>query len=136
MQITGGIALHGSGGSGAGSIDLTGAGGNLSVVDSETLDAATIEIGNAATADGITIDFGATLTFGADLLVQETGTGALGVIGGFGTIVNDGTIRAAGAGGGLTIDPAGGFTNQGIAGDRRGRAAGDQFRRRQCGGDR
>jgi hypothetical protein len=82
----GGIALHGGGGSGAGSIDLTGAGGSLTVTDSETLDGATIEIGNAATADAITIDFPATLTLGSNLLVQETGTGALGAIGGFGSI--------------------------------------------------
>ena len=113
LLIANGITLNSSTGSSPGSIDLTGAGSALVVTDNETLNAATITIGNAATADGVSIDFGSTLTLGANLLVQETGTGALGVLGGFGTIVNAGTIDAAAVGGGLTINPSGGFSNSG-----------------------
>ncbi len=113
MLIGGGITLHPTSGTGAGSIEATGAGGALIVTDTETLDNATITVGNAATADALNINFNSTLTLGANLLVQETAVGAHGSLGGLGAIVNTGTISANGAGGGLTINPSGGFSNLG-----------------------
>ena len=114
LSLAGGITLHPVGGIGAGSLALTGAGANLAVNDAETLDNATITIGNATTA--ATIGVGYTLTLGANLLVQETGAGALGLIGGFGAVINDGTITATGVGSRLTIDASSGFTNAGSLG--------------------
>jgi hypothetical protein len=115
LTLTNGINVTGPGGSGAGTIMLTGAASRLLATTSETINNATIYLGSptqlyygqhinppelAATA-------GTTLTLGATTTVRSAGL--VGWLGDFSTgnwadtIINKGTILAASAGGILTL---------------------------------
>ena len=127
LAITGGINVTGPGGSGPGTIMLTGAASRLLAETSETFNNGTIYLGSptqqyygqhvappelAATA-------GVTVTLGAGETVRSAGL--VGWLGDYSagnwtdTIVNDGQILAASAGGILTLGSSF-FTNAGALG--------------------
>jgi hypothetical protein len=126
--VQGGLALTGTGGSGTGSLALTGYNASLDFVGSQTFNAATISLGNVQGGEstlGVSHTFGAsagaTLTLGPSLWIRQTGgQGALAVgnaLGGpplYDSLVNQGTITASG--GTLTVAGAGTFSNQGSVG--------------------
>jgi hypothetical protein len=135
LAITGGLGLAGAGGSGAGSIALTGSYATLDLIGSQTLDHATIGIGATGGQAGQTgadtlgivaagvASSGATLTLGTGLWLRASGGAAQIVLGSIGpgpglpdALVNQGTITAATQGEVLTIAGHGGFTNQGTIG--------------------
>ncbi len=106
--VANGLTMEGAGGSGPGSIDLTGVSSQLVFTDSETLDNAVVTIGNAAVADDLnangTLTLGSSLTLNAVAGTQGfdlSGSGEIvneGAISGFGTVnlalVNNGTVVA------------------------------------------
>jgi fibronectin-binding autotransporter adhesin len=125
LAVTGGINVTGPGGSGAGTIMMTGADSKLFAESTETLDNSTVFLGSptqqyygqhipppelAATA-------GVTLTLGPNEKVQSAGL--VGWLGDYtagnwtDTIVNDGTVLAASANGILTLGSSF-FTNAGL----------------------
>jgi hypothetical protein len=142
LVIKNGITLTGLDGTGNGLVNLTGSHSGLYADGTQTLDNATIDIGNSSQAAGIYnvsgifdnadlyVDhdgwFGsgipAVLTLGANLTIDQTGTKAeiAGVPAGPGVsltnpgagIINAGTINANFTGGSFTINPTS-FTNQG-----------------------
>ncbi len=137
LFITGGLNLAGAGGSGAGSIALTGAYASLDFLGSQTLNNATISLGASGSQPG---QFGeailalaqsslattaATLTLGSTLWLRGVaGQGAI-TLGNTGpaagpnlpcALVNQGTITAGSVGETLTISGNGVFTNQGTLG--------------------
>ena len=137
LFVTGGLSLAGAGGSGAGSIALTGGYASLDFVGSQTLNNAVVSIGASgalpgqagaatlavAAAGGATA--AATLTLGAGLWLRGAAGQGQVVIGGAGNggggalpaaLVNAGTITAGVAGEMLAITGAGAFTNQGTIG--------------------
>jgi len=137
LFVQNGLNLSGAGGSGNGSISLTGNYATLDFVGTQTLDHATISIGagNGQAGQGGPATLGvsqaffgnsaATLTLGASLWLR--GVGGTGVISignaapGAGpgvpdVLVNNGTITAASQGEILSITGAGQFTNQGTIG--------------------
>ena len=127
LAITDGMTVTGAGGSGAGTIMLTGAASRLLAETSETFNNGTIYLGSptqqyygqhvnppelAATA-GVTLTLGATETVRSAGLVGWLGDYAAG--GWTDTIVNDGQILAASSGGILTLGSSF-FTNGGALG--------------------
>ena len=135
LAVTGGLTLAGVGGSGAGSLALTGSYATLDFIGSQTLDHATIGIGATGSQAGQTgadtlgiiatggASTGATLTFGTGLWLRASGGAAQIVLGSVGpgpglpdALVNQGTITAATQGEVLTIAGHGGFSNQGTIG--------------------
>jgi hypothetical protein len=108
----GGLTLKGATGTGAGAILLTGAGNVLNFYGTQTLDNATISLGNSTDPNAYSAaipaatlsqaDPSATLTFGPALVIQQTGLVA--AIDVDGTIDNEGSIAAGVAGGTLGID--------------------------------
>ncbi len=137
LFVTGGLSLAGAGGSGAGSIALTGGYASLDFVGTQTLNNAVVSLGASgalpgqagaatlAVAAGAGATSAATLTLGSGLWLRgAAGQGQI-VVGGAGpaatgslpsALVNAGTITAASAGETLTITGAGAFTNQGTIG--------------------
>jgi hypothetical protein len=119
-----GLAVTNPGGSGAGTIMLTGAASRLLATSSETLNNATIYLGSPTQTyygqpiapPELAASAGTTLTLGAGLKIQSAGL--VGWLGNFATgnwtdaIVNDGTILAATAQGILTLGSSA-FTNAG-----------------------
>jgi hypothetical protein len=105
VLVKDGIALAGSGGSGDGTIDLTGSGSALYVLDSETLDNVTLNIGSSAgsTLDNYASSGTGVLTLGSHLTINQTGSFADLTNYSSNGIVNDGTINADFKGGDLTI---------------------------------
>ena len=118
LYIKDGITLTGAGGSGNGTINLTGTGSYLYAVGTETLDNATLNIGNGSSADYVyndDISAAAVLTLGPHLTINQTGSTAYlyGYDDRTGSgIVNEGTINAGYNGGSFTINDIS-FTNQG-----------------------
>jgi hypothetical protein len=120
LTITGGLTVTGAGGTGPGVIQDTGAGSTLIFQNSQTIDNATINIGNANVFYSDTLYLydlpgtGQTLTLGKNLVIKQTGAYAdLTSANGAGdAIVNNGAIDIGVAGGAFTINPAI-FTNQG-----------------------
>ena len=114
LGVTGGLTLRSSTGAASGALSLTGGGSTLSVLDTETLDGATVTIGDASSTLDVLANGGAngtTLTLGANLLVQQTlGQAQLLNTGGLDQIVNRGQIAVSGG----TLDIMGGtFVNAG-----------------------
>ena len=115
LAVTGGINVTGAGGSGAGTIMLTGASSRLLAESTETINNATIYLGSPTQTyygqhippPALDATAGVTLTLGSGALVQSAGL--VGWLGDYtegnwtDTIVNDGTILAATAGGILTL---------------------------------
>ena len=118
LYIKDGITLTGAGGSGNGTINLTGTGSYLYAVGTETLDNATLNIGNGSSTDYVyndDISAAAVLTLGPHLTINQTGSTAYlyGYDDRTGSgIVNEGTINAGYNGGSFTINDIS-FTNQG-----------------------
>ena len=119
LTLTGGTSFSGAGGTGPAVIDITSeAPSTLTVLGSETLDNAVINIGEGyndggnAIVNRDTAGTGATLTLGADLTINQTQTYAdLTSSNQPGdAIVNQGSINATDTGGGFVID-APRFTN-------------------------
>jgi hypothetical protein len=120
LYLKHGLILTGSGGSGTGTINLTGQGSVIIAEDTEALDNATLNIatssGHYSIANDDTSTNGAVvLTFGPHLTINQTGNYAvftdLYSRSGSG-IVNTGTINAGFSGGNFTISGAN-FTNNG-----------------------
>jgi hypothetical protein len=113
LAIEGGFALLGQGGSGPGSISLTGAGSTLTF-EGETLANTDITIGAAGSAPAYLGNEYGTLTLAKTVSITQAGIqAALG-----GDIVNDGSITDAVAGGTLLL--GGTFTNAGSIAIRNG----------------
>ena len=118
LFIKDGITLTGAGGSGKGTINLTGSSSTLYAVGTETLDNATLNIGNGSSTDYVyndDISAAAVLTLGPNLTINQTGSNAYlyGYDDRTGSgIVNEGTINAGFNGGSFTINDVS-FTNQG-----------------------
>ena len=121
LLVEGGLTLETAAGGQPGSIDLSGAEfGQISVLDSETLNHATLNFGSGngeSLSSGIGTDSGHTLTLGTGFTIDVTGgSGFLGgqesvVVDDTGdTLVNAGLIDVSG--GALTVD-YGTFTNTG-----------------------
>jgi hypothetical protein len=105
------LNFEGSGGSGAGAIDLTGNGAALIYSGNGTINNATISIGNA---DGSYLDGdGGTVTFGSGTTLVQAGAQAfLGGLYNAETFVNQGAL-IAGYSGGFFIISGASFTNSG-----------------------
>ena len=118
LTIDNGITLTGTGGAGAGTINLIGTGSSLDFVGSQTLDNATIIFGSNgyATLKASGAGSPATLTLGENLNVVVSGPrDSIHLAfrkGSYTTIVNDGAISAT-AGGRFSIEGNGAFTNNG-----------------------
>jgi hypothetical protein len=124
LTVVDGITLHGSGGTGAGDIELTGEEAQLLIAGTTTLDNVTIDIGSDSYYSNLVADdtgSGATLTLGTHVTLNHVGTyAALGAYGSEAAVIdNEGTILADYAGGQFYIgyDPyeggAASFTNDG-----------------------
>jgi hypothetical protein len=122
MTIENGTTFSGAGGTGSATIDMTSnIYSQLSIVGTATLNNATIDIGQNNNQNGgdqiVSLDTGsgAVLTFGPNLIIDQTWYNAQIVAGGGAgdAIINDGTINAAYRGGILTLN-VGKFTNNGI----------------------
>lgn len=128
LFVAGGLALTGSGGSGRGSIALTGAGAALDFVGSQSLNAATIDLGAANAEAGLdavqnaTQQSGTTLTLGSGVWLRDLSGGGVLSIGPstVGTLaalpvelLSQGTITVSGPGSDLQVTGAGTFANQG-----------------------
>lgn len=118
LNIAGGLAMTGAGGTGPGTIQLTGNASTLVFLNSQTFDNATINIGTYATTDSIiendTTGAGQTLTLGANLVIYQAGFNAQITTSGSSSdlIVNNGTIIAGSGLSKFTISAAN-FTNAG-----------------------
>ncbi len=124
LAIVNGITVTGAGGSGAGTIMLTGAASKLLAKSNETINGGTVYLGSATqqyygqpvAPPELAATAGATLTLGSGETVRSAGL--VGWLGNFAagnwtdTIINDGTILAANAGGILTLGSSF-FTNAG-----------------------
>ena len=134
LFVTGGLSLAGAGGSGAGSIALTGGYASLDFVGSQTLNNAVVSIGaggalpgqagaaSLAVAAGGGATTAATLTLGAGLWLRGVAGQGQVLVGGAGPVgggslpaalVNAGTITAGAQGEMLAITGAGSFANTG-----------------------
>ena len=130
LFIRGGLVLSGTGGSGAGSIALTGSGAALDFIGSQILAGAVVDIGAAggqpAASLGVvhdgTAQTGATLTLGPSLWLRDLSGNAVLSVGATTTgtvaalpdaLLSKGTITTAGQGSSLLVTGSGTFTNQG-----------------------
>ncbi len=127
VTLTDAARVTGAGGS-AGSIVDTGAGASLLLRGTEMLDYATVQLGSStgtasiSTTDTWLASSGTTATLGAHLTVQQAGLYAafqangwspVAGLGASDTLVNQGVISGAIAGGRLSISGYGTFINQG-----------------------
>ncbi len=117
VYVTNGLTMAGVGGTGPGTINLTGQGSVLYAEGAETLDNATVNIGNNSTDYIYNYDVSApaVLTLGSNLTIDQIGLYAYltGYEDRAGSgIVNNGTINADFAGGTFTIGDVS-FTNAG-----------------------
>ncbi len=120
VYITNGLTLAGASGTGLGTINLTGQSTQIYAEGGQTINNATLNIGNSNGYDylynydpyGIAV-----LTLGASLTINQVGTYAILDTSYYGRsasgIVNAGTINAGLSGGNFTIQGSGSFTNQG-----------------------
>ncbi len=111
LYATGNLSFEGSGGSGAGTIDLTGNDAALIYSGSNNLNNVTIDIGSV---DGSYVDGdGGTLTFGSGTnLIQAGAQASLGEIYNAETFINQGALTAGYSGGSFSISGPG-FANAG-----------------------
>ena len=120
VSIVGGIVFAGAGGSGPGSINLTGSDATMTVNDTETLNNATLSIGNAGGGSALVVNgaSGQIVTLGSKFVVQQTGTNAVFYANSpdGGSLINQGSINAGLSGGTLTVYYLANFTNQGSIG--------------------
>ncbi len=124
LNVANGLVVSGVGGSGHGTIDLTGGDdAQLNFIGSQTIDNATINLNGTDSVNPLTeIDIGGgtgpQLTLGPNLTVSSTATNTQADIRNstnqdVTSVVNLGTIIAAAAGGSFLIAPDAGFTNDG-----------------------
>ncbi len=121
--VIGNLTANNAAGTGPGTINVTGTFANLIFQDTQTIDNATINIGNGTAGAGNSLIATPsvtgqtnTLTFGKNLIINHVGTFA-GITQNSGnvspyTVINEGTIKASLAGGTLSIMPDN-FSNQG-----------------------
>ena len=115
LTLTGTVTMTGADGTGAGAINDIGASSQLVLAGAATIDNATIDLGNSASAAGSAIinTGGGTATIGATTTIQLVGgAGSYAYLGSdtgvgvsSGTIVNDGSIVAADSDTYFKIDP-------------------------------
>jgi hypothetical protein len=120
VYLTNGLTLGGANGTGSGTINLTGQSADIYAEGGESLNNATLNIGNSNNYDYLyNYDpYGlAVLTLGANLTINQVGTYTELYTSYYGRtgsgIVNAGTINAGLSGGTFTIQGSGSFTNQG-----------------------
>src|SRR5216684_5561523 len=114
LTVTNGLTLRGTGGTGPGSLLLTGGNSYLLFSGTQTLDNAAVSIGGTSgTGFLYETGAGATLTLGPNLSITQTGRSARLDANAGDAIVNTGTINAGVTSGGLYVVGSGGFTNQG-----------------------
>src|SRR5438128_2391247 len=96
VNVTNGITLTGAGGSGAGTVQMTGGNSYLSFQGTQQFDNALVNIGATASGGAFFREFGsgATLTLGSGLTLNQTGRVRLYADPGA-VIVNQGTLNAA-----------------------------------------
>jgi fibronectin-binding autotransporter adhesin len=127
LFVQDGLVLQGAGGTGAGSVNLTGNNASLDFIGSQSLASASLTLGafqggvaSLGIAHGFGATSGATLTLGPSVWVKETGGNAALVIGNAlggpltDALINQGTMTATG--GNFTISGPGIFYNQGDIG--------------------
>jgi hypothetical protein len=126
LSVTNGLTMSGVTGTGSGAINLTSLGASLTYATNGSLNNATVTIGDGVDNPGSHFPFvndfyyynndalgaasGAVLTLGSTTTVNAVGFGQLT---GFGTIVNQGTIKVTAAGGQFLSISSAAFTNQG-----------------------
>ncbi len=114
VNIRNGISLVGAGGSGPGSVLLTGNNSGMYFYNSLTLDAASFSIGGASSyARLVQEGGGGTLNLGPDLTIIHAGSRAQLYIANYNSIVNAGLIDAGLSSGRFLIYGDGAFTNTG-----------------------
>ena len=131
LLVQNGLTMSGIGGSGAGSITLTGSYANLNFLGTQILANAVVTLGATGAGQGqggpatlgVAQAYGATsgstLTLAANAWLREAGTQGQIITSGslpspyISAVINKGTITAAAAGSTLTISGAGIFSNQG-----------------------
>ncbi|MCB8884139.1 hypothetical protein ACELLULO517_28285, partial [Acidisoma cellulosilytica] len=109
VVVQGGITVENADGT-PGTIALTGADAMLEVTDSETIDNATITMGNAGDLDTLQVDD--VLTLGEGILLQTADSITTDMITGAGSVINDGSILADGTGGTVILETTD-FVNNG-----------------------
>lgn len=115
VRIYDGITLTGTGGTGAGSVNVTGQSAQMDFYGTQTVDNATIRIGSASNTDYMIVyNTGptATLTLGSKLTLKSGGTSVNLTGSGSAGIVNKGTITASTGSGTFTVNPTS-FVNAG-----------------------
>ena len=120
VYVTNGLTLAGVNGTGTGTINLTGQSADIYAAGGQTLNNATLNIGNSNNYDYL-YNYDSTgiaaLTLGANLTINHVGTYAILNTSYQGRpasgIVNAGAINAGQSGGTFTIQGSGSFTNQG-----------------------
>jgi hypothetical protein len=111
VVVQDGFTVENADGSAPGTIALTGADATFEVADDETLDNATITMGNASDLDTLQVD--GTLTLGTASAIETTPSFASAAITGAGTVINDGKVTADASSGNLVIGTTD-FTNAGL----------------------
>jgi hypothetical protein len=107
LQVTGGLTLNGT-------AHISGSNVRLGFSGDQTIAAGTFDLVGASSNIGI--EGNSTVTFAAPVVIHGGNNSAVGqarFVGGTGNIVNLGLIDATFAGGLLTINPSGAFTNNG-----------------------
>jgi hypothetical protein len=113
LTVTNGITLFGAGGTGPGSVLLTGGNSYLTFSGTQTFDNAAVSIGGTSGAGFFyATGAGTTLTLGPTLSMTQTGGARLYANAGA-AIVNAGTITAGRTNGTMYLRGGGSFTNQG-----------------------
>jgi hypothetical protein len=134
LFVQDGLSMTGAGGSGAGSIQLTGSYAALDFLGSQMLANANVSLGATGqgnnqggpatlqVAEAFGATQGATLTLASNVWVRETGTVGQIIVGGSlpspytDAVINQGTLTDAVQGSTLTLGGAGDFVNQGTIG--------------------
>jgi fibronectin-binding autotransporter adhesin len=115
LSLSGSPTLEGAGGTGNGTINVTGDYADLFLSGTETINGATIDIGNDIYQDLITVEGGGTVTLASSTSIVAAVAGgyySTPTLSGTGAVINDGTIQAEQSGGAFLIDPTS-FTNAG-----------------------
>jgi hypothetical protein len=130
LLVQNGLAMSGTGGSGAGAIALTGSYASLTFLGTQQLANAVVSLGaitgqnqGGAAALGVAQVYGATsgatLTLASNVWVKDVGTQGQIITSGnlpgayTSEVINQGTVTASSPGGTLAIEGQGGFVNQG-----------------------
>ncbi len=118
LEVTGGITVTGTGGTGPGVINLTGSNANLTLQGSQTLDNATVRLARSSLSvanngSPTAVVFGPNLTIVTSAAGGGSNTSISGSFSAGDSLVNKGTILDDSGVGQLTLNGGNSFTNQG-----------------------